>query len=168
MAGYLVKRVLQSMLVILGVVTLMFLVLRLSGDPVALLLGMEATPEQVEQVRRNMGFDRGIHVQYLSFLTSLARGDFGRSIRFNSPTLSMVLERLPASLELAFVSSVLATVVAVPLGVVAAVKRNSLLDNISMFLLFLDSPFPRSGWVSWLFYSSQSNSRSSRLLGAEA
>jgi peptide/nickel transport system permease protein len=154
-AGYLVKRVLQSMLVILGVVTLMFLVLRLSGDPVALLLGMEATPEQVEQVRRNMGFDRGIHVQYLSFLTSLARGDFGRSIRFNSPTLSMVLERLPASLELAVVSCVLATVFAVPLGVVAAVKRNSLLDNISIFLSLLGQSVPTFwlGIMAILFFS---------------
>lgn len=129
-------------MVILGVATLVFLVLRLSGDPVALLLGVEATPEEVERFRRNMGFDRPIYVQYLSFLADLARGDFGKSIRFNSPCLSLVLERLPASLELALAASVVATVMAIPLGVVAAVKRNSLLDNISMLFSLLGQSVP--------------------------
>lgn len=155
MTTYLLRRALQCVLVIFGVATLVFLVLRLSGDPVALLVGVEATPEEVERFRRSMGFDRPLWVQYVSFLADLARGDFGRSIRFNSPCLNLVLERLPASIELALAASLVATVVAIPLGVLAAVERNSVVDNISMLLSLLGQSVPTFwlGIMAILFFS---------------
>lgn len=145
-----VRRVLLSGVVMLGVATLTFFVLRLSGDPVTLLVGPEASPEQVEHFRRSLGFDRPILVQYLSFLAQLARGDLGNSLRFKTPCLNLVLQRLPATLELALVASAIATVVAVPLGALAAIKRNSILDNISMLISLLGQSIP-GFWLGIMF-----------------
>ncbi len=142
MTGYLVRRLFLTLVVMVGVATLVFFVLRLSGDPVVLLVGPEASPEQIEQFRTNLGLDRPIYIQYLSYLSELARGDLGNSLRFKGPCLNLVLERVPATLELAFAASLIATVVAVPLGVIAAVKRDSLLDNISMLLSLLGQCIP--------------------------
>jgi peptide/nickel transport system permease protein len=142
MISYIVRRILQSIVVVLGVATLIFLALRLSGDPVVLIVGAQATPEEIQRVRSSLGLDRPIHIQYLSFLSDLVRGDFGVSLRLKSPALPLVLERLPASLELALAASLLATVSAVPLGIVSAIRRNSIVDNVSMFFSLLGQSIP--------------------------
>ncbi|HTU03785.1 MAG TPA: nickel ABC transporter permease, partial [Candidatus Sulfotelmatobacter sp.] len=112
-----------------GVSVIVFLLLRLiPGDPVRLLLPPEATEQMVQETRRQLGFDQPIYTQYVLYLGQLLRGDLGTSIRFQRPVLDLVLERFPATLELTLVSMLVATLVAIPLGIVAAVKRYSRWD----------------------------------------
>jgi peptide/nickel transport system permease protein len=126
---YLVRRLLHSLFVLFGVSVIVFLLLRLiPGDPVRLLLPPEATEQMVQETRRLMGFDRPIYTQYVLYLGELLHGDLGTSIRFQRPVLDLVLERFPATLELTLVSMLIATLVAMPLGILAAVKRYSRWD----------------------------------------
>ncbi len=130
MSGYyILRRLLHSVFVLFGVSIIVFLLLRLvPGDPVRLLLPPEATEQMVQETRREMGFDRPVYEQYVVYLGHLVRGDLGTSIRFQRPVLDLVLERFPATLELTLVSMVVATLAAMPLGIVAAVKRYSRWD----------------------------------------
>jgi peptide/nickel transport system permease protein len=128
--AYLVRRLLHALFVLFGVSVIVFLMLRLiPGDPVRLLLPPEATEQMVQETRRQMGFDRPIYAQYALYLGQLLHGDLGTSIRFQRPVLDLVLERFPATLELALVSMLIATLVAMPLGILAAVKRYSRWDT---------------------------------------
>jgi len=131
MRDYIVGRLLQAIPVLFGVSLLVFLLLRLSGDPAVLLLPEDALPEQVETLRRALGLDRPLHEQYLRFLGGVLRGDFGRSFRFHTPALKVVLERLPLTLELTCAALVVGLLLAVPLGAVSAVQRNSLWDLLA-------------------------------------
>jgi peptide/nickel transport system permease protein len=130
------------LVVLFGVSTLIFVVLRLSGDPVALFVADTATVEEIEVVRRAMGFDRALPIQYLRFLREVAAGDFGTSFRFNQPALGLVLQRLPATLVLALASIAVATVIGVPLGVVAALTRGTRYDAAVMVVTFLGQSVP--------------------------
>ena len=130
MTGYLAGRVLQAVVVLLGISTVVFFILRLTGDPVLLMVMPGATAEQIEQLRHAFGFDRPLLVQYGEFLARATRGDFGLSIRHQEPALALVLERVPATLQLAAASLGLATGVAVVAGVVAAVGRGTWLDAV--------------------------------------
>jgi peptide/nickel transport system permease protein len=105
------------LVVIWGAATLAFGLLYLSGDPVNLLLPLDATPEVRESYRRALGFDRPIHVQYGVYLLNAVQGDFGMSLRSNAPALGLVLERMPASLLLAAAGLGFAIVIGVPAGV---------------------------------------------------
>jgi ABC-type dipeptide/oligopeptide/nickel transport system permease component len=120
---FVVRRLLHTALVAVGVVTLVFVALRLSGDPAATMLPGDASVEELRDLRRTLGLDRPLHAQYVAFLGSAVRGDFGESFRHQQPAFGLVLERLPATLELAFAALVLAVVVALPLGIVAAIYR---------------------------------------------
>jgi ABC-type dipeptide/oligopeptide/nickel transport system permease component len=142
MSRYLVRRLFQTFLVVLGAVTVIFLILRLSGDPVALMLPFDAPDEMIEQFRQAYGLTDPVYVQYFRFLQRIVSGDFGTSIRYQQPALKLVLERLPATLELALVSVVLALALSVPVGVLAAVKRGSLYDNICMVASLLGQSVP--------------------------
>ena len=127
--AYLLRRGLHSLFVLFGVSVIVFLLLRLiPGDPVRLLLPPEATEQMVQETRRQLGFDQPIYTQYVLYLGQLLHGDLGTSIRFQRPVLDLVLERFPATLELTLVSMLVATLVAIPLGIVAAVKRYSRWD----------------------------------------
>src|SRR4029079_19099225 len=101
MIAFIVKRVLQSVLTVLGVVTAAFFLVRLAGDPALLLLSAEATAEDVAHIRSSMGLDRPLFIQYLEFILRAVQGDFGVSMRQNISAMSLVLERVPATLELA-------------------------------------------------------------------
>ncbi|MFQ5343534.1 MAG: ABC transporter permease [Anaerolineae bacterium] len=142
MSKYLVRRLLQTVFVILGSVTVIFLMLRLSGDPVALMMPFDATDEMIEQFRAAYGLNDPVYIQYSRFLTRVAAGDFGTSIRFERPALELVLDRLPATLELALASVVLAILLSIPVGVIAAVKRGSLYDNVCMVVSLLGQSIP--------------------------
>src|SRR5262249_22365886 len=121
MRGFLLRRLLHGVFVVWGVVTAVFFLVRLTGDPAALLVDPAATREEIEHTRHLLGLDRPMSAQYIDFLRAVPRGDFGRSIREKRPALRVVLEHFwPATVELALVAAVLATVLAVPLGVVAA------------------------------------------------
>ena len=101
MGRYIIRRLLYSVFVVLGASSLVFVLTFLSGDPVRLFLGMDATPEQVERVRHQLGFDRPLYVQYADFLVRAVRGDFGTSLQYNQPAMQMVLQQFPASAQLA-------------------------------------------------------------------
>ena len=132
MLQYTVRKLLHTAFVALGVVTLAFAALRLSGDPAATMLPGDATVDQLQALRRELGLDQPIYVQYLQFLGGALRGDFGTSFRHQQPALGLVLERLPATLELAFAALFLAVLVALPLGILAAIRRGRAVDAAAM------------------------------------
>jgi peptide/nickel transport system permease protein len=143
---FLLVRLGHAVLVVLGVSVIAFGLMHLSGDPAALLLPPNATREDIELFRRQLGFDRPLPVQYLDFLSKAVRGDFGQSIRHNQPALDLVIERLPATLQLAAAALALSLVIAVPLGILAAVRRGSLVDQASLVISLVGQAFP----VFWL------------------
>jgi peptide/nickel transport system permease protein len=129
MGAYIIRRILQMIPVIFGITLIIFVLVRVSGDPVTLLLPEDAPQEQVEQLRESLGLNRPILEQYVIFLGNLLQGDFGESIRYRGQAaLPVVLERLPATLELAGAAIVVALVISLPLGILAAVKRKRLPD----------------------------------------
>jgi ABC-type dipeptide/oligopeptide/nickel transport system permease component len=134
-------------LVLLGTTIIIFATVRvIPGDPARLMLPADATAEDVERFRERMGFDEPVYRQYGTYLKGLLVGDLGRSMRYRRPVLELVLERLPATIELAGVAAILAVLVAVPAGIVSAIKRDSLYDNAFMFL----SVFAQSVPIFWL------------------
>ena len=124
------RRLLLLLPTLLGVATLVFCFLHLvPGDPVEIMLGESAAPADVASVRRELGLDRPLGVQYVRFLEHVARGDLGHSIALHAPVATLIAERLPATLELAAGALVLGLALAVPLGVAAAVRPRSLVDR---------------------------------------
>jgi len=126
------RRLLRAVVALWLVSTVVFVVMRLSGDPVPLLLPSDALLSEIARVRAELGLDRSLPVQYVTFLANLMHGDFGRSIHFRTPALSVVLGYLPATLELGLTAFVVAAIVAVPIGIVSAVYRNSAIDHLAM------------------------------------
>ena len=141
MRAFLLRRCLHAVFVVWGVVTVVFFLVRLTGDPAALLVDATATREEVARTRQMLGLDRPLYVQYVDFLTSAPLGDFGVSIRERRPAMRMVLEHFwPATAQLALAALVLAVVLPIPLGVIAATHRNGLVDHLSRLgSLFLQS-----------------------------
>lgn len=131
MYPYILQRLLYSIFVLLGVSVIVFILIRLSGDPTALLLPIDATAEDEAQMRAYLGLDKPLPLQYADFLGRALTGDFGTSIRHRQPAMAMVLERVPATLQLAMLSFAVALVIAVPLGVLSAMYPNSLIDRVS-------------------------------------
>lgn len=133
MAAYVVRRILMLIPVMLGVSILVFLIIHLSpGDPARMMLGERAPVEQLEALREQLGLNDPLPVQYVKWLSRVVRLDFGRSIRSNRPVLDEILSRLPATAELAFAAIGLAVIVGVPVGVISAVRRNTLVDDVAM------------------------------------
>ena len=122
--------------------TVVFVVMRLSGDPVPLLLPPDAPRSEIFRVRTELGLDKPIVVQYGIFLANVARGDFGRSIHFRQPAMRVVAGYLPASLELALTAFILAAVVAVPIGLLSAIRRNTLVDHAAMAVALIGQSAP--------------------------
>jgi len=139
---FLIYRLLRLLIALWCVVTVVFVVMRLSGDPVPLLLPPDAPIAEMERLRHDMGLDRPIYVQYGVFVHQAVRGDFGRSIHFRTSAMQVVWERVPATLELALVSFVCAIAVAIPAGVVSAVKRGSTYDNLVMGVALVGQAAP--------------------------
>jgi ABC-type dipeptide/oligopeptide/nickel transport system permease component len=146
MAAYLVRRLLQSIGVIFGVSIAVFLVSRLSGDPAKLLLSMYATPEDIEAFRRIMGLEDPLIVQYWRFLSNALRGDFGNSYMHHLPSTYLILSHLPATIELALASMAIAVAVGMPVGIVSAIKKNTIVEQGCMLLALLGQSTP----VFWL------------------
>lgn len=153
MTKYLVRRLLQLVPVLIGISILVFLLVHLSpGDPVMLLLGEEATPEDYQRLMRVYGFDRPLRVQYFAWVTNALQGDFGVSIRQGVPVTTLLFERMGATLELAVVSVLIAVTLGVPLGVLAAVKRQTVLDYGSMVIALVGVSMP-GFWLGLVFLS---------------
>jgi peptide/nickel transport system permease protein len=127
---FLLRRLAQLALVLVGVSVVVFSIVRLTGDPVVIFLGENATAQAVAEMRAELGLDRPIHVQYARFLGNALRGDFGISLRYRQSALSLFLERLPATLELTAAALALSILVGLPVGVTAALRPNSLFDGL--------------------------------------
>jgi peptide/nickel transport system permease protein len=132
MGAFVARRLAESLTVLLGVSFIAFAILFLSGDPSYLMIPENYTRQQIAEFRHQMGFDRPWYVQYGDFLGRAVRGDFGASLRSRLPALPLVLERMPATLELAAVAMMLSLAVALPLGIAAATHRRTLIDTGSM------------------------------------
>lgn len=131
MLAFVTRRVAGTIPVIILISLLVFMLVQAApGDPADLLLSDEATPEDVAEARERWGLDQPVWVQYWKFLTAALQGDLGTSFRYADPVLTMIVERLPATIELAVVSIILAVVIAVPLGVWAGARPNSWIDNL--------------------------------------
>ena len=128
---YLVQRLLQGVLVLVGVTTIVFALTFLSGDPAATLAPLNTTAEELALFRHRMGLDRPIPVQYVDFLAHAVQGDFGSSFRYHQPAMGVVLERAPATLSLTAVAVLFSLVVSVPLGIIAALQRDRTLDAVA-------------------------------------
>jgi len=146
LVGYVARRLLQSLGVLLGVSVIVFGLLHLTGDPTRLLLPLEAREEDVRQLRALLGLDDPLAVQYVRFLGRAVRGDFGLSFKHQLPALTLIFQTLPATLELTAAGLGLALVVAVPAGILAALKRNSVLDAVCSVAVLLGQAMP----VYWL------------------
>jgi len=132
MGRYVIRRLLQSILVVVGVTFLVFIILYQTGDPVQLLVGPDATKADIAEIRHEMGFDRPWYVQYADFMSHAVRGDFGTSLRQDQPVWDLVVARLPATLELAVAAFLLSLIISLPVGIISATRRNSIWDNLSM------------------------------------
>ena len=143
MFSYTLRRIMQGAFVILGVSLLVFLMLHLApGDPASLMLHEGATQEDIAELRTNLGFDRPLHIQYGRFLINALRGDLGRSFYHERPAIEVVLDFLPATFVLAFSALVLAITVALPLGMLSALRRDSLWDFLGMGVAVLGQAMP--------------------------
>ncbi|HEY3247513.1 MAG TPA: ABC transporter permease [bacterium] len=142
MGRIIASRLIQGVIVIIGITFLVFFATFLTGDPASLMLGEGATKAQVDALRQLMGFDRPLLVQYASFLGRAVRGDFGTSLYFHKANLDLVLERLPATIQLATLALLLALSLAIPLGILAAVGRQTWLDAFAMVLALIGQATP--------------------------
>ena len=142
MRTYLARRLAQSLLVLLGVSFVVFFILHLTGDPALVLLPPDATAEDIREFREAMGFNDPFLVQYGRFLAGALRGDFGRSVRHDEPAFDLVAERMPATLELAGAALLIALALAIPAGIVSAVRRNTALDYVSTVVALLGQSMP--------------------------
>lgn len=170
MSRYFLKRLLMLIPVLLGVSILIFSIVHLApGDPAEIMMGPDATKEELEAFRVKLGFDRPLVEQYFTFITKALRGDLGESIKTNTPVMEEIATSFPATLTLAFLSMVFSVVIGLPLGALAALKQNTWVDALCSFLalagfsipafwvglmlmLFFSIAFPilpSSGWGEW-------------------
>jgi peptide/nickel transport system permease protein len=142
MRGYFIRRALQALITMLAVTTMVFFLVRLSGDPAALMLGQEATPASVAELRSALGLDEPLPVQYVRFIGKAIHGDLGRSIRQGQPAMAIVLERLPATARLAISAFSVATATALLLGVLMQVLQRGWLTTPIMWLVYMRQAIP--------------------------
>lgn len=142
MQRYFLSKLGQSILLLFGVLLLVFVMVRVTGDPAALMMSRDASPEALEEFREEMGFNRPVMVQFVDFMKGALVGDFGRSLHFRSPALPMVMERLPATVELASVGMLMAIVVALPLGLIGGFNPGRPIDSFGRGLALLGQSIP--------------------------
>jgi ABC-type dipeptide/oligopeptide/nickel transport system permease component len=131
MQQYILSRLIQSVFILFGVLLIVFLMLQLTGDPVSLMISRHATPEDVETLREELGFNRPVAVQFGSFIAGAVTGDFGKSLRHKQPAMDLILSRLPATIELAVTALLLSLVLGIPLGLLAGSNPGSFWDLLS-------------------------------------
>jgi len=147
MLKYIMKRLLLAIPTLLGVITLLFFVIRLApGDPVLYILGDMATSERVAALRKELGLDKPLIVQYIEFMSKALRGDFGRSFSNGMPAMERVLKSFPYTLQLAVLGTLIAIVLGLGIGIMAAINRNSWIDLISTTAVILIASMP----IFWL------------------
>jgi peptide/nickel transport system permease protein len=142
MFAFILRRLAQAVLVMVSVALIAFMLFQYVGDPVVFLLGQDATPEQVRELRADLGLDQPFVVQFWHFLANAVQGEFGISLRQGAKVSRLIGERLPATLELALVAGVLALVAGIPMGVYAALKRGTFVSQLFMTISLLGVSLP--------------------------
>jgi len=142
MQRYFLNKLMQSIFLLVGVLTLVFFMLRLTGDPTTLMLSREASPEDVAAFREAMGFNRPLPIQFIDFVGGVVTGDFGNSLHFKTPALPLVTERLPATVQLAGVGLLMAILIGIPLGLVGGFTPGSLVDSLGRAVALLGQSIP--------------------------
>jgi peptide/nickel transport system permease protein len=143
---YILRRTLQSTLVIVGVTVITFIALHMGGDPTYLYVSERATNEEIAATRAKLGFDKPLHIQYLRFLGGLIQGDLGTSLTYGTSALNVVLERFPATIELTLFAMVIAIFVALPFGIVSSLYRGTSIDGSIMTVAMFGQSIP-SFWL---------------------
>jgi peptide/nickel transport system permease protein len=147
MIKYIIKRILMLIPVLLGVSVIVFLIMRVfSPDPAPIVLGQHATIEAADKWREANGLNDPIHIQYLHFITGAVTGDFGTSYYTKTPVIREILSRFPATIELAIAAIILASLIGILIGVISAVKKNSIFDHSGMVLALVGVSMP----IFWL------------------
>lgn len=142
MLAFILRRVIQAVIVMVTVAFISFMLFQYVGDPVVFLLGQDATPDQIRELRTSLGLDKPFFVQFWHFLVNAAQGEFGLSLRQGAKVSRLIAERFPATLELALVAAVLALAIGVPMGVYAALKRGTFTSQLFMTLSLLGVSLP--------------------------
>ncbi|MEM8665069.1 MAG: ABC transporter permease, partial [Pseudomonadota bacterium] len=139
---FLARRLMQSVVVLIGVTLISFFALQIGGDPTYLFVSENASTDEIERTRQMLGFDRPLYVQYLSYVWNVAHGDFGNSLSYREPAMGVVLEAMPATIELTIFSLVLAIGLSIPLGIAAALTRGKPVDGGIMTFAMLGQSIP--------------------------
>ena len=143
MLNYLIRRLYLLIPVVLGVSTLVFLIIHLiPGDPVVLMLGESALPANIESLRTELGLNKPIYIQYWEFILNTFRGNFGRSITTNKPVIDVISGRFPATMELALGAIIIMLLISIPLGIISAYKKDTVIDNGSRIFALLGISIP--------------------------
>ena len=153
MLKYIIRKLLLMIPVLIGLTIFIFLILHLApGEPVDLIVGPNATPEVYENVKESLGLNKSLPTQYFIFLKNLLKGDLGRSILQNRPVSELILERFPVTFKLGILSLLLSFAIAVPIGVIAAINRNTYLDYLSMTGALIGISMPTFWFALVLLY----------------
>ena len=161
MGAFILRRFIQAIIVMVSVAFIAFLLFQYVGDPVVFLLGQDATPEQIRELRADLGLDQPFFVQFWHFLVNAAQGEFGLSLRQGAKVSRLLGERFPATFELAVAAALLALLVGVPMGVYAALKRGTFMSQVFMTVSLLGVSLPTfligillilvfSVWFGWM------------------
>ncbi|MDW8035107.1 MAG: ABC transporter permease [Candidatus Korarchaeum sp.] len=144
---YVIRRLILMIFVLFGIVVITFFISHvIPADPISAILGPQASPELVEKIRKEWGFDKPVHEQFIDYLIKLSKGDLGKSIRTNKPVMEDLLYFFPATIELATSAMVVAIAIGIPLGIVSAVKKDKWPDHISRIFALIGVSMP----VFWL------------------
>ena len=147
MQRQIVIRIFQAIVTLWALSVVVFASVHLTGDPVAYMVGAETTDETYEQLKKNLGLDKPLPVQYWNFLKDISRGDFGTSTYLGRSARDVLLERLPATLQLAGAAFLLSMLIGIPMGILSAVKRDSILDSIGKLFAVTGMAAPEF-WVA--------------------
>ena len=142
MLAFILRRLAQAVIVMLTVALIAFMLFQYVGDPVTNLLGQDATPAQRAELRADLGLDRPFPIQFAHFIGNAVRGEFGLSLRQGRKVSSLIVERLPATLELSFVAAMIALCFGIPMGVYAALRRGNILSQLMMMVSLLGVSLP--------------------------
>jgi peptide/nickel transport system permease protein len=146
MAAYLFERVARSLLVLLGTVVVTYALVLATGDPAGAMVGPDAPPSEVARVRAELGYDQPLPIQLARYVGKLLQGDFGRSSTYRQPAFPLIVERLPATLALAGAAMLVNLVIALPLGILSAVRRGGPVDVLGTVVVFAGQSMP----VFWM------------------
>jgi peptide/nickel transport system permease protein len=154
MFRFFVARFLQALLAIFVAVSVVFVLTRVTGDPVLLFLPQDVAPRDIEEFRQRLGFDRPVYEQYFRFLWDAVQGDFGMSLRFREPAFNLVLARVPNTLRLGLCALIVTALLSIPLGIVAAVHRGKFIDRLVITIVSIGQAVP-GFWLGliliWVF-----------------